>query len=40
MLHYFKKEISIYPCNRTNIKVTKKEDLETIEQYLKLSGRI
>ena len=40
MLHYFKKDISIYPCNKTNIKVTKKEDLETVEQYLKLAGRI
>ena len=39
MLHYFKKDISIYPCNKTNIKVTKKEDLETVEQYLKLAGR-
>ena len=34
------KDISIYPCNKTNIKVTKKEDLETVEQYLKLAGRI
>ena len=40
MLHYFKKDITIYPCNKTNIKVTKKEDLETVEQYLKLAGRI
>ena len=40
MLHYYKKDISIYPCNKTNIKVTKKEDLETVEQYLKLAGRI
>ena len=40
MLHFFKKEISIFPCNKTNIKVTKKEDLETVEQYLKLAGRI
>ena len=40
MLHYFNKDISIYPCNKTNIKVTKKEDLETVEQYLKLAGRI
>ena len=40
MLHYFKKDISIHPCNKTNIKVTKKEDLETVEQYLKLAGRI
>ena len=40
MLHYFKKDIFIYPCNKTNIKVTKKEDLETVEQYLKLAGRI
>ena len=40
MLHYFKKDISIYPCNKTNIKVTKKEDLETVEQYLKRAGRI
>ena len=40
VFNYFKKEISIYPCNRTNIKVTRKEDLETVEQYLKLSGRI
>ena len=40
MFHYFKKDISIYPCNKTNIKVTKKEDLETVEQYLKLAGRI
>ena len=39
-LHYFNKDISIYPCNKTNIKVTKKEDLETVEQYLKLAGRI
>jgi hypothetical protein len=33
----------IYPFTlaiRTNIKVTKKEDLETVEQYLKLAGRI
>ena len=40
MLHFFKKEISIFPCNKTNINVTKKEDLETVEQYLKLAGRI
>ena len=40
MLYYFKKDISIHPCNKTNIKVTKKEDLETVEQYLKLAGRI
>ena len=40
MLHYFRKDISIHPCNKTNIKVTKKEDLETVEQYLKLAGRI
>jgi len=40
MFHYFKKDISIYPCNKTNIKVTKKEDLETVEQYLILAGRI
>ena len=40
VLHYFKKDISVYPCNKTNIKVTKKEDLETVEQYLKLAGRI
>ena len=37
---FFKNTISPLLSDRMNIKVTKKEDLVLVEQYLKLSGRI
>ena len=37
---FFKSTISPLLSDRMNIKVTKKEDLVLVEQYLKLSGRL
>ena len=39
-LNFFDGTITPILSDRMNIKVTKKEDLVLVEQYLKLSGRL